>query len=180
MLPEDVSNAARTNDIRTVLDWLGPPPVDTRRINAKNSDYLDLTLVHCAVLNNNSDLLSILLQLGADVDPLDVNGFTALFMCAAKSEYIAPARLLLEWGAEISNCGMASKDEFIEGIIQRGNSKLANLIGSEFGGRRCEIINMPNQPDLIDKTCVVKLSAGQRKVQSYIRNIKRSWACRPR
>ena len=33
---------------------------------------------------------------------------------------------------------------------------MANLLGSEFGGRWCEIINLPNHPDLIGKTCVVE------------------------
>ena len=33
---------------------------------------------------------------------------------------------------------------------------MANLLGSEFEGRWCEIINLPNHPDLIGKTCVVE------------------------
>ena len=156
VLPTDIWKAARSNDIQKVLDWLGPFPVDKQRVNARNPEKLNFTLVHCAVLNNNSDLLSILLQLGADVDPVAANGGTPLFMCCYEVERYAQARLLLEWGAEISNCATISKDEFIKHALKHGNSKMANLLKSEFGGRRCEIINLPNHPTLIGKTCVVE------------------------
>lgn len=152
-LPMDIYEAAKDNDIRKVLDWLGPLPVDKHRINAKNPEKLDLTLIFCAALNKYSDLLSILLQLGADVDPLDACGTTPFGACF-KPVYYAQARLLLEWGAEISNCP-TSKDAYIEALRYR-NTKLANLLKSEFGGRRCEIINLSKHPDLNGKTCVVE------------------------
>ena len=41
-------------------------------------------------------------------------------------------------------------------VISDQNTKLANLISSEFGGRRCEVINLPNHPQLNGKTCVVE------------------------
>jgi hypothetical protein len=106
-------------------------------------------------MDKNSDLLSILLQLGADVDPVSANGVTPLSVCYEPEDY-EQARLLLEWGAEISNCPMISKDEFIKEALASGNIKLANLMKSEFGGRRCEITNLPNRPDLIGKACVVE------------------------
>ena len=98
VLPEDICAAAFTNDIQRVLDWLGPHPVDKQRINAKNPEWMDYTLVHCAVHCKRSDLLSILLQLGADVDPVGANGETPLAL-SYKPEHYAEARLLLEWGA---------------------------------------------------------------------------------
>ena len=157
-LPMDICKAASTNHIQKVLNWLGPPPVDKQRVNAKNPEVLDATLVHCAAVHGqNSDSLSILLQLGADVDPVDAAGATPLRECGRKPEPIAVARLLLEWGAEISNCSIVvSKDKFIEYATDHGNSELANLLESEFGGRRCEIINLSNHPALIGKTCVVE------------------------
>jgi hypothetical protein len=87
---------------------------------------------------------------------LDADGETAFAMLGFKPEYYSQARLLLEWGAEISNCPTISKDKFIEYALEWGNSKLANLVESEFGGRRCEIVTFPNRPDLIGKTCVVE------------------------
>jgi ankyrin repeat protein len=153
VLPDYIYDAVATNDIQKVLNWLGPPPVDTQRINAKSPETVG-TMLFCAAMNKYSDLLSILLQLGADVDPVAANGETPLGMCYG-SEYNAQAMLLLEWGADISNNALLSKEMFIELALKQGNSKLANLLKSEFGGRRCEIINLPNRPDLIGKTCVV-------------------------
>ena len=63
MLPENICEAACKNDIQKVLSWLGPPPVDKRRVNARCPDQLDFTLVFAAVLSCNSVLLSILLHL---------------------------------------------------------------------------------------------------------------------
>jgi hypothetical protein len=156
VLPADIWKAAIGNDIQGVLTWLGPPPVDKQRINAKNPEFMNATLVHCAVLKSNSDLLSILLQLGADVDSVDANGWTPLAMYGDEPEHYSQARLLLEWGAEISNNASLSHDKFVEAALSKGNTKLANLVESEFGGRRCEIINLPKHPDLIGKTCVVE------------------------
>ena len=156
VLPSDIHQAARKNNIQKVLDWLGPVPVDKQRVNAKNPDMLESTLVFPAVIGRNSDLLSILFQLGADIDPVDASGGTPLSLMGDKPEYYAQARLLLEWGAEISNDVIRSKDQFIEYCLGSGNSKLANLLESEFGGRRCEIINLSKHPDLIGKTCVVE------------------------
>jgi hypothetical protein len=160
VLPTDIGiNAVMTNDIQKVLNWLGPLSVDKQRINARIPSLMDFTLVHIAVVSKNSDLLSILLQLGANVDAVAATGWTPLLRVSLQSQpkyYDAQARLLLEWGAEISNCPTATKDEFIANALNQGNGKLANLLESEFGGRRCEIINMPNHPDLIGKTCVVE------------------------
>ena len=75
-----------------------------------------------------------------------------LGLMSYKPEYYAQARLLLEWGEEISKDAMLSEDKLIELALKYGKSKLANLVESEFGGRRCEIINLPNHTDLIRKT----------------------------
>ena len=155
-LPTDIYEAAKMNDIRKVLNWLGPRPVK-QRLNARDPEAMDFTLVNFAALSKHSDLLSILLQLGADVDPFAADGETPFTMFCYDPEHFASARLLLEWGADISNCQTMSKDELIEErVIRNGNSKLANLLNSEFGGRRCEVINLSKRPDLNGSTCVVE------------------------
>ena len=156
VLPNDICEAAYANDIQKVLDWLGPLPVDKQRIDARCPDIVGAGLVYFAALREHSDLLSILLQLGADVDAVDANGFAPLGMMCLKPENYAQARLLLEWGAEISDDATHSKNVLIEKAHSTGNSKLANLLKSEFGGRRCEIVTLPNRPDLVGKTCVVE------------------------
>jgi hypothetical protein len=156
VLPNDIFVAAKKNNMQKVLNWLGPIPVDKRRVNARNPEFMDITLVHYAVLDKNSDLLSILLQLGADVDPVNAAGSTPFSTYCYDPQFYAQARLLLEWGAEISNCPGVSKDDFIEAALLQGNTILANLLKSEFGGRRCEIINLTSRPDLNGSTCVVE------------------------
>ena len=126
-----------------------------------NPDYLNSTLVHLACYMANSDLISILLQHGADVDALNANGFTPLVL--ATKAGLEPAKILLEWGAGKFLPGfdlhvqeeakLSNRDAFIHVC---DNTKLANLISSEFGGRRCEVINLPNHPQLNGKTCVVE------------------------
>ena len=156
VLPEDICEAARKNNIQKVLNWLRPLPVDKHRLNAKNPEMADFTLVFAAAANKNSELLSILLQYGADVDPFAADGVTPFYGAASRPDYYAQARLLLEWGADISNCPITSKDQFVQHVIRNNNHKLANLLKSEFGGRRCEIINLSKRPDLNGSTCVVE------------------------
>jgi len=158
-LPDHILEAARANDIQKILNWLGPLPVDKERLNARNPEVMDYILVYFAVLYRNSDLLSILLQLGADVDAVSANGGTPLSMVATmpNDNFYAQARLLFEWGADdLSNSIIGSKDDFAELAHKYGSTKLANLLKSEFGGRRCEIINLSKRPDLNGTTCLVE------------------------
>ena len=162
-LPEYIVDAVKNNNIKKVIKWLGSP-VDKMKLNARYPDYLNSTLVHLAVFTDKSDLLSILLQHGADVNALDAKGTTPLMISAAIDD-LDGSKILLEWGAEISlprnvshlqEENESKKDAFIEAMKQYENNKLANLISSEFGGRRCEVINLPNHPHLNGKACVVE------------------------
>ena len=172
-LPEHIFNAVKNNDIKSVIDWLGSP-VDKKRLNARDPGHINYTLVHLAIYyTDNSDLLSMLLQCGADVDALGANGISPLVVTNQKMVNdrggIEHAKILLEWGAEISiprnlealsqvqeERGVDNKEMFILAVNALGNNKLANLISSEFGGRRCEVINLPNHPQLNGKACVVE------------------------
>ena len=69
-LPKEIFNALKGNITSKVLNWLGSP-VDKRRLSARSPDYLNSTLVHLAIDPPDSDLLSILLQYGADVNVLN-------------------------------------------------------------------------------------------------------------
>ena len=140
------------------MDWLGSP-VDKKRLSARYPDFVNCTLVHLAVHAANSDLLSILLQSGGDVNEPNALGFTPLFI-AIKAD-LDQAKILLEWGAEMFLPGfdqeeVSNKEAFIYITKKQGNNKLANRLSSEFGGRRCEVINLPNHPQLNGKTCVVE------------------------
>ena len=74
-------------------------------------------------------------------------------------------RLLLSWGASFFPNEMCSKEFCISQARQLGffyvekgyltnDLELVNLLQSELGGRRCEIINLSSQPELSGKTCV--------------------------
>ena len=156
------------NNIKSVMKWLGSP-VDKNKLNARDPDHVNATLVHLAVYTFNSGLLSMLLQYGADVNALNANGCNPLMLVATTNGEcgtgIEQAKILLEWGTEIilprtilleDKDGLSdrNRDALIQITKQSGNKKLGNLISSEFGGRRCEVINLPNHPQLNGKTCV--------------------------
>jgi len=159
-LPKYIFDALTKKNIKRVLKWLGTP-VDMNRLNARYPGHVNATLVHLAVDTDQSDLLSILLQYGADVNSFDAAGCSPLVF--ATKAGLDQAKILLEWGAEISlprdvvlHSVPDSRDAFIQTCIMCDNIKMANLISSEFGGRRCEVINLPNHPQLNGKACVVE------------------------
>ena len=144
-------------------------PVDKKKLGARYPDIINSTLVHLVVYTENSGLLSILLQYGADFNALDAKGSNPLFITSLHMmKYEAEmnlAKILLEWGAETAlphnlrhaqDKAESNKDAFIQATERSGNNKLANLVSSEFGGRRCEVMNLPNHPQLNGKTCVVE------------------------
>lgn len=82
-------------------------------------------------------------------------------MCGDQSA-IRELRLLLEWGAEISNAPILGffsatpKEKLCQMAMMKGNSSFASLVQSELGGRRCELLNLSIRPDLNGTTCVVE------------------------
>ena len=140
------------NDIQDVLDWLGPPPIDPKRVNAKCPSLFNLTLLHHAVTSQNNDLISILLQYGADVNTVDATGRTLLI---PSPKHNPQNRLLLEWGVEHPPHKGGMKALSQKAYIH-GNMQLSKLLLHEFGGRRCEIINLEKNPKFNGRVCVVE------------------------
>jgi len=163
-LPKYIYDAVMNNDLKSVVDWLGSP-VDKKRLNARDPENLNATLVHLAMATN-SNFLSILLQYGADVNALDAKGLNPFFVASCNHSSFEQAKTLLEWGAEISlprdvlrtdrDGALSNREEFMHEMIKYEYIKLAKLISSEFGGRRCEVINLPKHPQLNGTTCVVE------------------------
>jgi len=169
-IPKEIFKALEKNNIKKVMKWLGSP-VDMKRVYSKYPNHVNSTLVHLAAeyddSEDSSNLLSIVLQYGADVNEVDAKGWSPLLV--ANSIQKTPfhrLRLLLEWGADLCMPSKFSgiiprdntrseKDIFIE-FISLHNPKLTKLVSSEFGGRRCEVINLPNHPQLNGKACVVE------------------------
>ena len=99
-IPKEIVNALKKNNTKKVMKWLGSP-VDKKRLNARYPDLVNYSLVHLAIDTDNSDLLSILLQYGADVNASDAKGWNSLIIASAKmvnfGADIYLAKILLEW-----------------------------------------------------------------------------------
>jgi len=147
-IPGEVYDAAgfEYDDISKVLDWLGPAPIPKDRINAKNPDHMDNTLLHVTAKTFEEDvgIMGFLLQNGADVNAQNCVGATAFETVAFRFEFDAQARLLLEWGARKES----NLIDLPQATREGGNSALAHLIQTPLGGRRCEIMGLSKRSDL--------------------------------
>lgn len=152
-LPTEITNAASCNDVMSVVKWLGPRPIAPERINAKNPEKLNRTLLAEAVYEQHVGLMHFLLQEGANVDPKNSYGTTP-FRQACCEGLEKAIRILLEWGASKD----ITADEDItpaQFAMKRGNKALSKLLASDLGGRRCEVYGLQKRVDLNEKTCIV-------------------------
>ncbi|EJK67634.1 hypothetical protein THAOC_11305 [Thalassiosira oceanica] len=161
-LPLYVANAAYSDDFRTVLQWLNKGNLK-ERANAKCKDGGYISLLYFAATEKQPDLMSYLLLNGADVNILDSRGASVLTsFCLVEDNLSETVRLLLSWGAELIEKGeqvtcQEVKLSLCYEIATTGNIEIANLMSSELGGRRCEIVSGPKtRDDLVGKTCVVE------------------------
>jgi hypothetical protein len=153
-LPDEITRAAGDNNIQSVLDWLGPPPVPTRRINAKCREHMDRTLLHEALFEGNISLMRLLLQFGANVDPKSTFGRTPFDQACCYPELDEAARLLLTWGAATDRPDEYGKLPHEVARSEGCSAKLVGLLQTPLGGRRCEIVGLKSRTDLNGKTCV--------------------------
>jgi len=192
-LPDHIAKAAMENDIRKVLHWIGPPPdknctcngnckvVYNQRLNAKDPSLMQITLLHAAAVNGHIDLTTILLQLGANVDPVDANGYTPLKVKSLmdNADNDRTVQLLLEWGAALPT-DPYNRIQFLRESSRYGNIKLVNLLKSPLGGRRCEIVNMESSTDLNGMTCVVeKYLPEKRRYKVVFEHTNKVFLCSP-
>ncbi|EJK52964.1 hypothetical protein THAOC_27686 [Thalassiosira oceanica] len=106
--------------------------------------------------------MSYLLLNGADVNILSVGGDSVLTStCFDQANHLEAIRLLLSWGAEhIIKGELITKERKLalrQEMSSNGHVEIANIISSELGGRRCEIVSAPKtRDDLVGKTCVAE------------------------
>ena len=159
-LPKYVALSTGEN-FRTALQWLSKGNIRDK-VNAKCEDGGNMGLLYLAAVYQCHDLMRYLLLNGADVNILESFGATALYMvCFSEDDHSQTARLLLCWGAEFFQEGkQITKEEKLElcgTLAKRGNFAIAKLMSSDLGGRRREIVSVPNtRSDLVGKTCVVE------------------------
>ena len=150
ILPHEILEASYRNRIGIVTDWLGPNP-EKRRVDAKDPTRMHNTLLQAAMVEGHVDLMCILLQYGAEVDPENSFGDTPLVCSVDKPVLEAATRLLMEWGADSTRMqtNMAGfKSDLPTVALMYGNKRIAALLKSELGGRRCEIFGMESRKDL--------------------------------
>ena len=158
-LPFYVVKAAHEGSLRTVLQWLDKGNIK-ERVNAKSEDFGNAGLLFIAAMEQKHDLMSYLLFNGADVNLLNSIGSSVIPMTKYINDHLKAVRLLLSWGAELCQEGKRVTKEqklrLFDSFSRNGHFATVQLLSSELGGRRCEIISAPDtRSDLIGKTCVV-------------------------
>ena len=155
-MPKYILKAAGKGDIKSVLKWINANRTEDR-VNANASAKAYCTpLLSVAAISDDLALMALLLQLGADIDYRTDSGHTtiSIMLFTTSGDVNERVRLLLSWGAGFfQNCS-SSKEKCISQARRHGNHDLANLLESELGGRRCEIVNISSRPELNRKTCV--------------------------
>ncbi|EJK64727.1 hypothetical protein THAOC_14510, partial [Thalassiosira oceanica] len=157
-LPTHVIKALGKGNFRAVLIWLS----EGTRVNAKSKECGNAGLLYFAAICEQHDLMIYLLLKGADVNILNFGGSTVLTCVFIDEDNpLESFRLLLSWGAELFHCGKRVTKELKLSLCQdmaaKGHVETANLMSSELGGRRCEIVCAPNaRDDLVGKTCVAE------------------------
>ncbi|EJK67147.1 hypothetical protein THAOC_11859 [Thalassiosira oceanica] len=84
-------------------------------------------------------------------------------VCGYDDGFLKAVRMLLSWGAEfflhgkeINRSGPGVWNTVCYRMFSQGCVATADLVSSELGGRRCEVVSAPNtRGDLVGKTCVV-------------------------
>ena len=160
VMPEYVFTAISGGEIKPVLRWIYANQTEDR-VNAITSvERMCMPALAIACMGDHLELMVLLLQLGAYVDTRVNNGGTAMsIMFSALGrrgmDVNERVRLLLSWGASFFPDSRArSRDDCISIARRGGKPELANLLESELGGRRCEIVDLSSRSDINGTTCV--------------------------
>ena len=157
-MPDYIIKAVSKGDIKAVLKWINANRTEDRVNAITGAKVMRSSVLMLASLRKHLALMMLLLQLGAEVDHRNSQGCTAIGfkfdsdLASVESSEIV--RLLLSWGATFIPGSEASIEYCISAARRHGKHELANLIESELGGRRCEIVNLSSRPELNSKTCV--------------------------
>ncbi|EJK66949.1 hypothetical protein THAOC_12077 [Thalassiosira oceanica] len=159
VMPDYIYHAAVRGDTKSVLKWINANRTEDR-VNAVSSvEKMRMPILFAITRSDSLTLMTLLLQLGANTDSRSSNGLTAIEILFSDAMFelgdvSSRARLLLSWGATLIHDG-AERRRCLNKAREWGYHKLADLLESELGGRRCEIVNHSSRPELNGKTCVV-------------------------
>ncbi|EJK45746.1 hypothetical protein THAOC_35623 [Thalassiosira oceanica] len=159
VMPDYIAKAIQEGDIKSVLKWINANRREDR-VNAVTTEGFSSTALSGASALGNLTLMALLLQLGANVNLRSSGGSTAIALMLGSNslpdENVRSdgLRLLLSWGASFFP-GHCSRETNVSRARKYRRHKVANLLESELGGRRCEIVNLISRPELNGKTCLV-------------------------
>ena len=159
VMPNYVSKAIARGEIKSVLKWINANRTEDRVNAISNAEWGSMPALMTASIQDQLTLMTVLLQLGADVHSRDCQGNTTIGFMINGDTFLRGdpnkrVRLLLSWGAGFFPKDGQSRECCISAARQYGHLELVNLVASELGGRRCEIINFSSQPDLNGETCI--------------------------
>ena len=159
VMPEHIYMAVLRGDIKSVLKWINANRREDRVNAISSTEISGMPVLSNASMCNHLTLMTLLLQLGADVDIRDSDGMTAISLVFSQAAFqqgdaSKRVRLLLSWGATFFPDDGCSREVCTHEARNAGANELVNMLESELGGRRCEIIDLTSRPELNGKTCV--------------------------
>ena len=161
VMPDYVFLAIKNGDIKLVLKWINANRTEDRVNAVTSAEYrMGLSALQFAAMSSRSTLMTLLLQLGADIDHRNIHGYTAMSIVlgspvASTEDVNKLFRMLLTWGASFFSGKERSKRGCASMARGQNRHEIADLLESELGGRRCEIVNLSSRPELNGKTCIV-------------------------
>ena len=157
VMPDYVLVAIKRGDNKSVLRWISADRTEDRASAIAGAEMVGMSALMLANMDGNFTLMTLLLQLGANVDYRICQGYSSIGLMMSKAlsgDVSGGVNLLLSWGASFFPDEGCSREDYIREARKAGKRKLANLLESELGGRRCEIVNLSSRPELNGKTCV--------------------------
>ena len=171
VMPDYIAMAIGEGDIKTALKWINANRAEDRANAITSTRKNSIPMLYAASAGgyhvaawNQLTLMTLLLQLGADVDSRDYGGLTAMDLmftatAFARGDVRSRIILLLSWGAGFFShegiSGGCSREIAATSARTMSDHDLATLLESELGGRRCEVAKLSSRAELNGKTCVV-------------------------
>ena len=119
-------NAVKTNNLTEVTRFL-----NLEKVTANIKDANEITLLHMAVNNRNSEIVELLLNAGALTSAQDKLGNTPLHY-ATKSNQIEIVNVLLDKKSAIYSCKNTSREMAFDIAVTNKNKEMLNLFMPHF------------------------------------------------
>ena len=138
IMQDDIVRAIGTGDIKSVLEWINANRAEDRVNATANAEATGVSALCVAAVFGQMELMTLLLQLGADIDIRGSQGTTTISLMFSRNAFVngnvsERARLLLSWGANFFPDQGCTKKYCISRSRKHGEHKLAHLISPSSG-----------------------------------------------